>query len=438
MEIKTLWIVLLVTLAIDVFIIVLRASLVNVRLPQLVNLGGQDPTFNITPVLYMVEKIGFRLGLRLVINLAHFLMAGVAVFLLEAYLPQTLAAWPVLGILGVVVLLVVVLEIALEGWVRPNAEAWLLRLAPMGRVVEFFLRPFSALLMIVLGQTPTPERHPGAMTEDELKTWVEVGQPAGSLEKGERQMIYSIFHFGDTLCREIMVPRIDILAVEVNTTVPEAVHALTLSGHSRVPVYEETIDNVIGLLYAKDLLRASLDQVEPENIRPFLRPAYFVPEAKKVDELLREMQAHSIHLAIIVDEYGGLGGLVTLEDIVEEIVGEIRDEYDQGEELLYQQISTEEYLFHGRIDLDDFNEVLGTHLVTDMADTLGGYLYGIIGRVPIGGEQLQVESWELRIEQVSGRRIRKIRALYKPTTPAKEMEEVSNEAQNRRNSTPAH
>jgi len=437
-EIKTLWIVLLVTLAIDVFIIVLRASLVNVRLPQLVNLGGQDPTFNITPVLYMVEKIGFRLGLRLVINLAHFLMAGVAVFLLEAYLPQTLAAWPVLGILGVVVLLVVVLEIALEGWVRPNAEAWLLRLAPMGRVVEFFLRPFSALLMIVLGQTPTPERHPGAMTEDELKTWVEVGQPAGSLEKGERQMIYSIFHFGDTLCREIMVPRIDILAVEVNTTVPEAVHALTLSGHSRVPVYEETIDNVIGLLYAKDLLRASLDQVEPENIRPFLRPAYFVPEAKKVDELLREMQAHSIHLAIIVDEYGGLGGLVTLEDIVEEIVGEIRDEYDQGEELLYQQISTEEYLFHGRIDLDDFNEVLGTHLVTDMADTLGGYLYGIIGRVPIGGEQLQVESWELRIEQVSGRRIRKIRALYKPTTPAKEMEEVSNEAQNRRNSTPAH
>lgn len=438
MEIKTLWIVLLVTLAIDVFIIVLRASLVNVRLPQLVNLGGQDPTFNITPVLYMVEKIGFRLGLRLVINLAHFLMAGVAVFLLAAYLPQTLAAWPVLGILGVVVLLVVVLEVALEGWVRPNAEAWLLRLAPMGRVVEFFLRPFSALLMIVLGQTPTPERHPGAMTEDELKTWVEVGQPAGSLEKGERQMIYSIFHFGDTLCREIMVPRIDILALEVNTTVPEAVHSLTLSGHSRVPVYEETIDNVIGLLYAKDLLRASLDQVEPENIRPFLRPAYFVPEAKKVDELLREMQAHSIHLAIIVDEYGGLGGLVTLEDIVEEIVGEIRDEYDQGEELLYQQISKEEYLFHGRIDLDDFNDVLGTHLVTDMADTLGGYLYGIIGRVPIGGEQLQVETWELRIEQVSGRRIRKIRALYKPTTPAKEMEEVSNEAQNRRNSTPAH
>jgi len=437
-EIKTLWIVLLVTLAIDVFIIVLRASLVNVRLPQLVNLGGQDPTFNITPVLYMVEKIGFRLGLRLVINLAHFLMAGVAVFLLAAYLPQTLAAWPVLGILGVVVLLVVVLEVALEGWVRPNAEAWLLRLAPMGRVVEFFLRPFSALLMIVLGQTPTPERHPGAMTEDELKTWVEVGQPAGSLEKGERQMIYSIFHFGDTLCREIMVPRIDILALEVNTTVPEAVHSLTLSGHSRVPVYEETIDNVIGLLYAKDLLRASLDQVEPENIRPFLRPAYFVPEAKKVDELLREMQAHSIHLAIIVDEYGGLGGLVTLEDIVEEIVGEIRDEYDQGEELLYQQISKEEYLFHGRIDLDDFNDVLGTHLVTDMADTLGGYLYGIIGRVPIGGEQLQVETWELRIEQVSGRRIRKIRALYKPTTPAKEMEEVSNEAQNRRNSTPAH
>jgi putative hemolysin len=427
-EISTLWIVLIITLVVDAVIIILRASLVNVRLPQLVNLGGQDPNSNITPVLYMVEKIGFRLGLRLLVNAAHFIIAGVTVFLLAAYLPQTLSGWPLLGILVVIVLALVIMEVALEGWIRPNAEAWLLRLAPLARVVEILLRPFSVLLGAVLGQTPTPERLPGAMTEDELKTWVEVGQPAGSLEKGERQMIYSIFHFGDTLCREVMVPRIDILALEVNTTVPEAVHALTLSGHSRVPVYEETIDNVIGLLYAKDLLRASLDNEEPENIRPFLRPAYFVPEAKKVDELLREMQAHSIHIAIIVDEYGGMAGLVTLEDIVEEIVGEIRDEYDQGEELLYQKISDDEFLFHGRIDLDDFNEVLGTNLVTDLADSLGGFLYGTIGRVPVGGEQVRVENWELQIEQVSGRRIRKIRAQRLPFV--KEKGQTADESSN--------
>ncbi len=429
MEISTLWILFIIVFLIDASVILLRASLTNVRLPQLVTLGGQDPQTSIEPVLYLVEKIGFRLGLRLVITSMHFLLAGLALLLLAAYLPPPL--WLVLLVLFAVGLLMLVTEIALEGWMRPHAEVWLLRLAPLARILEFLLRPFSAILLAVLGQTPTPERMPGAMTEDELKTWVEVGQPASSLEKGERQMIYSIFHFGDTLAREIMVPRIDILALEANTTVPEAVQALTLSGHSRVPVYEETIDNVIGLLYAKDLLRASLDNEEPEDIRPFLRPAYFVPESKKVDELLREMQAHSIHLAIVVDEYGGMAGLVTLEDIVEEIVGEIRDEYDQGEELLYQQISPDEYLFHGRIDLDDFNEILGTHLVTDLADTLGGYLYGIIGRVPVGGEQVRVEDWQLSIEQVSGRRIRKIRARREIANLESEKEEISNDRDNR-------
>jgi len=224
-------------------------------------------------------------------------------------------------------------------------------------------------------------------------------------------MIYSIFHFGDTLCREIMVPRIDILALEASTSVPEAVRALTASGHSRVPVYEETIDNIAGLLYAKDLLRASQEEEKPENIRPFLRPAYFVPEAKKVDELLREMQERSIHMAVVVDEYGGTAGLVTLEDIVEEIVGEIRDEYDQAEERPFLKVSEDEYYFHGRIDLDDVDDVLGTHLVSELADTLGGYIYGTIGRVPVGGEQVRVDGWVLTVEQVSGRRIRKIHAV---------------------------
>jgi len=243
---------------------------------------------------------------------------------------------------------------------------------------------------------------------------VEVGESAGGLEKGERQMIYSIFHFGDTLCREIMVPRIDILALEADSGVTESIQALTLSGHSRVPVYDDTIDNVVGLLYAKDLLRTQLDETPPESIRPFLRPAYFVPESKKVDELLREMQARSIHMAIVVDEYGGMAGLVTMEDIVEEIVGEIRDEYDQGEEYLYQRVSDDEFLLNGRIGLDDFNEILGTDLVTELADTLGGYIYGTIGRVPTGGEHMRVEDWDLMVEQVSGRRIRKVRAHRQP------------------------
>ena len=154
------------------------------------------------------------------------------------------------------------------------------------------------------------------------------------MEPDERKMIYSIFQFGDTLCREIMVPRIEVLALDVNTPLNTAINQLVESGHSRAPVYEDVIDNVVGLLYAKDLLKMHTGPTDKQTIRKFLRPAYFVPESKKVDELLAEMQAKGIHLAVVVDEYGGMAGLVTLEDIVEEIVGEIRDEYDQSEELL--------------------------------------------------------------------------------------------------------
>jgi CBS domain containing-hemolysin-like protein len=161
------------------------------------------------------------------------------------------------------------------------------------------------------------------------------------------------------------------------------------------------------------------------SLRSLLRPAYFVPEAKKVDELLREMQSRSVHMALVVDEYGGIAGLVTMEDIVEEIVGEIRDEYDQSEEQLYEQVGENEYIFHGRIDLDDFNSVIGSSLTKEVADTLGGFIYSQIGRVPVGGEKVEVENLVLTIEQVSGRRIRRVRALRQSTILA-DMEEKDN------------
>ena len=176
-----------------------------------------------------------------------------------------------------------------------------------------------------------------SITDDEIKSWVQDTQGESSLEDGEREMIYSILNFSDTLCREIMVPRIDVSSLEVNTSIPDAIQLVLNSGHSRLPVYEESIDHIVGLLYAKDLLRIHQENEEQTYIRDLLRPAYFVPEAKKVDELLKEMQARGVHLSIVVDEYGGMAGLVTLEDIVEEIVGEIRDEYDEGEELEVQK-----------------------------------------------------------------------------------------------------
>jgi CBS domain containing-hemolysin-like protein len=418
---SSLWIVFAVLLFLDLLVISLRTGLVNARLPQLIEMRTQHPERSLESTLAIIEKISLRVALRFALESLRLLMAVTVYFLLAYYVAQ-----PPFGIaLGVIFLagvIVLSIEFAVEGRVRNHPETWLIGLTPLARALDFILRPFSAFFLALLGKPVVIERLAGTVTEDELKTWVESGESAGGLEQGERQMIYSIFHFGDTLCREIMVPRIDILALEVTTSVPDAIQALTASGHSRVPVYEESIDNVVGLLYAKDLLRASLDNEKPDSIRPFLRPAYFVPEAKKVDELLREMQERSIHMAVVVDEYGGMAGLVTLEDIVEEIVGEIRDEYDQAEERPFSKVSDDEYYFHGRIDLDDVDEVLGTHLVSDLADTLGGYIYGTIGRVPAGGEQVHIENWVLTVEQVSGRRIRKIHAI-RAVNPEEEGEE---------------
>jgi CBS domain containing-hemolysin-like protein len=249
-----------------------------------------------------------------------------------------------------------------------------------------------------------------SMTEEDLKNWVEAGQSEGSLDQGEREMIYSIFQFGDTIAKEIMVPRIDVLALDIKSTLGEARETFIRAGHSRVPVFEDTVDNVVGLLYAKDLLSIQKDDDLIADHRELLRLAYFVPEAKKVDELLAEMQTRSMHMAIVVDEYGGVAGVVTLEDIVEEIVGEIRDEYDESEEMPFEKIDEDEYVFLGRVDLDIFNEVMETHIATENADTIGGYIYGEIGDVPTGGEELHADDVTLIVDQVVGRRITKVRA----------------------------
>lgn len=410
---RVLWIITAALLGLDLLIISVRVSLVNSRIPQLLSIGAQNEKHSLEPTMAIIEKISLRVSLRFILIVFHLMLAVMTYLLLALYVPDVTLGVALLVVLAAG-LVIIGLEFGVEGRVRKNAEPWLIRMTPLARGIDVLFRPFSSFYLMLLGDSTSIERVPGSMTEDELKTWVAVGETTGGLEKGERQMIYSIFHFGDTLCREIMIPRIDILALEADSSVSDSIRALTVSGHSRVPVYDDTIDNVVGLLYAKDLLRTQLDETPPESIRPFLRPAYFVPEAKKVDELLREMQERSIHMAIVVDEYGGMAGLVTMEDIVEEIIGEIRDEYDQGEAYLFQRISDDEYILNGRIGMDDFNDLLGTNLVTDLAETLGGYIYGTIGRVPTGGEYMRVEDWDLTVEQVSGRRIIKIHAHRRP------------------------
>lgn len=375
---------------------------------QLIGMREINPD-GVEKALSVLEKKRLRVSLRISMILMHFLLSAFMFLLVVTWIPQ-IAIWAVFLILVFGALLLLLIEFALEGMVLQSPEKWAIRIAGLGDFLRLIFSPISALMMTVLGSSENLEQRLGPVTEEEIRTWVNTEHGESGLEKDEREMIYSIFQFGETLSREIMVPRIDITGLDVDSNVQEAIDIFNKSGHSRVPVYEETIDEIIGLLYAKDLLRTDLTEKEKTDIRPFLRKAYFIPESKNVDELLREMQAQGIHMAIVVDEYGGTAGLVTLEDIVEEIVGEIRDEYDQGEELEYQQVSDDEVIFSGRIDLDDVYDILGVDLTEDMADTLGGYIYGQIGRVPIGGEQIKVDGWLLTVSQVSGRRIRQVLA----------------------------
>ena len=305
-----------------------------------------------------------------------------------------------------------------EAVATAHPEQWALRLALLVRVLELGLWPLVRFTVWISNRLAglfggAPFGGLSSITEEEIKTLVDAGEEEGVIEQDEREMIYSIFEFGETLAREVMVPRIDMVALNVSTPLDKALMAVIEAGHSRIPVYEETVDHIVGLLYAKDLL-AHMGQGENEPpLRAVLRPAYFVPETKKVDDLLREMQQRRVHLTVVVDEYGGTAGLVTVEDILEEIVGEIQDEYD-AEEPIFEQISENEYILDARMDLDDVNNLLQTDLPTEVGDTLGGLIYSSLGKVPASGERLRMNGLLIEVLTVTGRRIRKVRLIKEP------------------------
>jgi putative hemolysin len=401
---------LLILSGVDMFTIAFRSALLNASLARLLSLK-EEMEARVTRAVSLLHAPQEWLAAGNLVQLfARLVGAGL---LLALFLP---GAWTVesalleAGILILAVVIVFWLEWILEVVVTRHPEVWAMRLAPYVRSMTVVLSPLL-LLPLAIGRKRGKAMEPvSTVTEEELKSMVDEGQKGGVLEGDERQMIYSIFELGDTLVREIMLPRIYINALDISTTLTEAVDALIKFGHSRLPVYAETVDNILGILYAKDLLKVWRQGGQIDSLKSLLRPAAFVPEAKKVDELLEEMQAGHVHMAMVVDEYGGIAGLVTLEDIFEEIVGEIQDEYDQSEEAPYTQVEEGEYVFQGRVDLRDFNEVMGSHLPTEETETLGGFIYEQVGRVPTSGESLQVGDISLTIEQVTGRRIRKVRA----------------------------
>ncbi|MCJ7673417.1 MAG: hemolysin family protein, partial [Acidimicrobiia bacterium] len=242
------------------------------------------------------------------------------------------------------------------------------------------------------------------VTEEDLRTMANVAANEESIEIEERQLIHSIFEFGDTVVREVMLPRPDMIAIEADATVEAAIERAIEGGFSRIPAFEETHDNIIGLVYLKDLVRRARSGAGAEPVRASLRPAVFVPEQKRVAELLREMQAKQFHMAIVVDEHGGTACLVTLEDLLEEIVGEITDEYDvEGPGV--EHLPDGSLRVPGRLSIDDLSDELGMELPDAEWDTVGGLVFNLQGHVPDEGESVGFQGLQFRTERVQGRRI---------------------------------
>jgi len=354
----------------------------------------------------------------LIVNTVAIIVASSASTLLALHLYQErVAEWLVSLILSLIVL--VLCEITPKTLALQRAERVALRMARLVAAATFVMRPIvfvlTALTRLILRLLGGKAQVRGPfVTEEELKMLVSVGEEEGVLEEEEREMIHGIFEMGDMRVREVMVPRTDLVAIEANEPVEKAVDLVTKHGHTRIPVYEGNLDHIVGVLYAKDLLRAVV-RGEQKSLRDIARKPYFTPESNLVQDVLRDLRKNRVHMAIVVDEYGGTAGAVTIEDILEEIVGPIQDEYDVGEEDEIQFISPNEVVLDGRVSVDDVNELLKLQITGDDYDTIGGYVLNQLGAAPRVGATLKLGNAELRVEAVQGTRIKKVR--IKSQTP---------------------
>ncbi len=344
-------------------------------------------------------------------NVAVVVGIAVGTFLV---LRETGHTWIALAVTMVGALLALaVLEAVPPLVVAGSPERWGLRLIPAMSVFRLVFGLPARLLDVATtaamrarggGEPPLQ----AAEENEELLRLVELHEGNGTAQNGELTMIRRVTQLVDTTVREIMVPRIDMVAVEANEPVDDALRVVVERGFSRIPIYEETIDNIIGVVHAKDILRDMAVGRRPTSLREICRPPYFVPEGKRIDELLAEMQENKVHLEIVVDEYGGTAGLVTIEDVLEEIVGEIQDEYDR-EETAVQQLNEREAIVDARVSLDDLNELLGLEIESEDVDTVGGFIYHQLGRMPAPGDEIQTDGLTMRVLSVVGRRVKKVR-----------------------------
>jgi len=318
------------------------------------------------------------------------------------------------GTIALSIIVLVFCEIAPKSLaLRFNERVALIMARPVG-LLTTVLRPLVSSLtwfarVLLRVTTPARDVPKPFVTEAELKMLVSMGEREGVVEHEEREMIHGILEMTDKNVREIMVPRVDVVGLEAGGTVGELVSLIVEHGHSRLPIFEESLDNIVGVVYAKDLFRGGVKVNDPAPVRPLAREPYYTPEAKRVGELLHDMQTRRVHFAIVVDEHGGTAGIATMEDLIEEIVGPIRDEYDMAEQEDVQFLSDCEVRINARVPVDDVKELLHLDIEDVEADSIGGLVYERLGEIPSAGDTISLGEATLTVDAVHRQSIQSVR-----------------------------
>lgn len=418
------WLGLLVAVLVVAFSNAGRASLGGLSKANVRRLRGEGAS-RADALLALIEDPGrFVLALQILDVLG--LVAALTAIVWLALNAGLVWRWQILVLVLVSGLALVCVQVVSRAWALRSADSAGIRLAGAVRLVARILSPLvaglRALADLIMGRSAEDVSADSLfLSEDQLRFLIDSSEEPGLIEEDEKKMIASIFQLGETLVRELMVPRIDLVAVEEHTSLEDALDVIIKAGHSRIPVYRGNIDHIQGLLYAKDMLPPFRDGQHDLPITQLMRPAYFVPESKKVDDLLRELQQRKVHMAVIVDEYGGTAGAVTIEDLLEEIVGDIQDEYDT-ETPLAVQLGEREFVFDGQIRLDEVSEMLSVEFETEESDTLGGLIYSKLGRIPTVGSRVEYDGLTLEVISLQGRRILQVK-VSRPTVKSQPAEE---------------
>jgi putative hemolysin len=390
------------------------SALMRLSLRLMAERGGRD------------DRLGFYLEDPIQLFVPARLLLGI-IFSLATMFIAILTGRTGLGSIGMLLVFVAIFILVCEHVlplliVRRNPERMLEVLLPPFDVAARFLHPLTGgLVRLIAAEGRRPETPPSngaqADTNGGEATHAEAGEEQGLIEGDERRLLQSIVDFGDTLVREVMTPRPDMVAIAADATYDELRALFREQEYSRIPVYNENLDNIVGFVFIKDLLRLDAPESGEARLQPdlarFIRPATFVPETKRVAEMLKEFQRKQVQIAIAVDEYGGTAGLVTIEDLLEEIVGEIRDEYDVEVEPVVEE-GDGAFVFSAKVNIDEVRDRLGVEIEPEGFETVGGYVLTRVGRVPAVGETFELDGLQVEVLEAERRRIHKVRMRLAP------------------------